>query len=159
MEDAAVRQILENAAYEMATLYYYLARRFVAAYGEGARAVIKEAIRDWGTEEGARHRSNVQAMGLSCGLENLDKGSTLPWGPIMDNDQELSAGELCITTRRCPLAEVWQEHDALDLARLYCDEVDIAKWRAFNPDIAAERPRVMTHGDDVCEFILRLNGG
>ena len=159
MEDAEVRRILENAAYEMATLYYHMARRFIEAYGERATEVIREAIRDWGTEKGTRHRSNVQSMGLATGLDNLDKGSTLPWGPIMDSDQQLSAGELRITTRRCPLADVWRGHDAFDLARLYCDEVDTAKWKAYNSDITAERPRVMTHGDDVCEFVLRLHRG
>ncbi|MCL5957945.1 MAG: hypothetical protein M1358_01295 [Chloroflexi bacterium] len=48
MDEKQHRQVLENAAYEMGTLYYFLAKNVIEAYGEGAKEVIRKGVREWG---------------------------------------------------------------------------------------------------------------
>jgi len=130
-------------------LFYHFANLLVEELGEErGRELVREAVRRFGLERGRRMRERALAEGLEPTLENFRRVSDLPevgWGgPTRES--------------YCPFAEVWFEKDALELGKLYCD-VDIWKYKGYNPHIEVERRAWILEGDDECRYDLRERRG
>ncbi|MCD6480350.1 L-2-amino-thiazoline-4-carboxylic acid hydrolase [Candidatus Bathyarchaeota archaeon] len=129
-------------------LFYHFSKVIIEELGEErGRELIREVIRRFGLERGQRMRERALSMGLEPTLENFHKVSDLPevgWGGAPRE-------------HFCPFAEVWFEKDAIELGKLYCD-VDIWKYKGYNPHIEVERKRWILEGDDECKYELRMRG-
>ncbi len=127
-------------------LFYHFSRLIIDELGEErGRELIREAIRRFGLERGRRMKKRALALGLEPTLENFGRVSDLP---------EIGWGE-APKERFCPFAEVWFEKDALELGKLYCD-VDVWKYKGYNPHIAVERKSWILDGDDECRYELTM---
>ena len=54
---------------------------------------------------------------------------------------------------RCPWALSWMEADLSQYGRLYCQEIDQALMRGFNPDLIIDVNRTQTNDGEPCEFL------
>ena len=124
-------------------LYYHFAKTLVEELGEeeGKRLILK-AVRSYGYERGRKTKEEVQKRGLGLTVENFSKFGDLP---SLGWDAE--AGKVVY----CPYAQPWLEKGAEDLGILYC-EVDIAKYKAYNPEIEVERLKSVLKGHECCEY-------
>jgi len=125
-------------------LYYHFATTLVEELGETrGKELILKAIRSYGHERGSKIKDEVQKRGLALTVENFNKFSDLPslgW--------DLDEGRKVIF---CPYAQPWLEKDFKDLGILYC-EVDIAKYKAYNPNIKVERVKSLLKDDECCKY-------
>jgi hypothetical protein len=55
---------------------------------------------------------------------------------------------------KCPWHEAWEETDLKSYGKLYCQEVDEALVRGFNPDLLIEVNTTKSEGAEHCEFIF-----
>lgn len=52
----------------------------------------------------------------------------------------------------CAWCDVWKKHHLIEYGKLYCTWVDENLLFGFNPELRLEMSKVMSHGDDLCEF-------
>ncbi|HDO21139.1 MAG: L-2-amino-thiazoline-4-carboxylic acid hydrolase [archaeon GB-1845-036] len=130
----------------MGLLYYHFAKVLIDELGEKeGKRLISLAIKNFGLDRGKMIREKALKLGLKLTPESFNKFSDLPklgWGG-MDRKSF------------CPLAEVWFEKNAVELGKLYCD-VDIYKYRGFNPKIKIKRVKWVLEGDEICKYHVTL---
>jgi len=105
---------------------------------EKAEEVIRKAVRRYGEERGGRMALRAEANGHKLSMVNY-----LAYG-------EWQPGHV----HKCPWHEAWAENDLLPYGRLYCQEVDEALVRGFNPDLEIEVNGTKSEGEKHCEFVF-----
>ena len=129
----------------MGMLYLHFAKTLISELGEaeGKRLILK-AVSSYGTERGRATRQAVDDAGLEPTLENFYKFSDLPQLGWDANEQG---------TTYCCYAEPWLKRAEEEIGQLYC-EVDIAKIKAYNPDLKIQRTKSLLEGDSFCHYII-----
>lgn len=135
-----------------ALLYYYLTKAMVEEYGEGARDVIKKAIRAFGLERGRKIAGRVTEAGLDLTIENLDKFYDMPLAEGWSPNARYEEGRKLSRTEACSFAEIWKEKKWDEIGRLYCD-VDPAIREGYNPDISFTSKENLLEGDPFCASV------
>ena len=129
----------------MGQLYLHFAKTLISDLGvEDGKRLILKAITSYGAERGRVTRQAVEEVGLKPTLENYYRFSDLPrlgW----DANEE--------GTTYCCYAEPWLKRGEEELGQLYC-EVDIAKIKAYNPNIKIRRTKSLLTGDSHCHYII-----
>jgi hypothetical protein len=54
---------------------------------------------------------------------------------------------------RCPWQRAWEDNELLPFGRLYCQEIDVALVRGFNPDLQLDVNTTLTNDHLPCEFV------
>lgn len=129
-----------------ALLYYHLTKAMVEEYGEGAKEVIRKAVRAFGLERGRNIARRVTEAGLDLTIENLDRFYDMPivqgWSP----NARFEEGRKYSRTEACSFAEVWKEKEWNEIGRLYCD-VDPAIREGYNSGISFTPKENLLEGD------------
>ena len=148
------RQAVHDIGRRIGLLHMSYARVLVDELGEEMGvALIKKAIRAYGTRVGERIRERVLALGLEPTVENFDKGSDL--SPIgFDHREVVVDGESRSQSPWCTIAELWREYDEEELGGLYC-LVDPAKMQAYDPNWTMVHTKRIPAGDECCEMAVR----
>ena len=55
---------------------------------------------------------------------------------------------------RCPWANAWNDGDLVPYGRLYCQEIDKALVRGFNPELVIDVNSTLTNDGKPCEFVF-----
>jgi hypothetical protein len=147
-------QAVEDIVRRLALLHQSYARVLVEALGEEqGTALVREAIRLYGTRVGERTRARVIARGIEPTIANMRQGSDLsPLGFV--SEEVVVEGERRTRNRRCVLAETWHEYGEDALGSLYC-LVDPAKAQAYDPAWTMVHTLKIPDGAPYCEMALR----
>ena len=155
--DETLREDLEAAramARRLALLHAAYARTLVDALGEKeGTALIRRAIRSYGTRVGERVLRQVEALGLEPTPANYARGDDLP-PDLFPSKAVQVGGEERSRSAGCVLCEIWREYGEVALGGLYCG-VDPAKMEAYNPGWTMVHTRRQPAGDPCCEFAVR----
>jgi hypothetical protein len=122
---------------------------------ERAEAVIRKAVRHYGEERGRRMALRAKANGHKLSMVNY-----LAYGEWRAEPgqqiQEIIAKvpDVVAHVHKCPWQEAWAESDTLHYGRLYCQEVDKALVRGFNPDLHIDVNGTKSDGEEHCEFVF-----
>jgi len=144
-------------ARRMALLYYFMATAIVQRLGEAeGKKLIQESVLAYGKACGSRVRDEVSSQGLSLDLGNYGRVPDLPSKGWVSEKRTMSDGQIRNVTTFCPLAATWKELGAEELGRLYC-LVDVAKFKAYRPDLCATHAKNMLDGDPYCLIDFRSN--
>ena len=139
-----------------AVLFALLARQALAFYGaESGQALIRKWVRRYGEQRG--RRMALRAMRDSKNLAMSDFLAYGEWRSATGSAlQEMieQGGEIRLRVFRCPWALAWEQSDFLDVGRLYCQEIDAALVRGFNPELRLQINSTLTNGGEWCEFIF-----
>lgn len=139
-------------ARRLALLHYHMARVLVDRFGEErGRGLVSEVIRAYGQHCGKEVGAEVDRMGRQRTPEESARVPDLPsrgWH-VDPPDREAER-----VIRFCPLAAIWEQLDAADLGRLYCN-VDQAKLEGYNPEYTCVHATNVLCGDDYCTIITR----
>jgi hypothetical protein len=65
------------------------------------------------------------------------------------------AGDVISTVSACPWAKAWNEAGLQRYGRLYCQEIDRALGRGFDPEAILEVRKTLTNDLEPCLFIFR----
>ncbi len=138
-----------------ALLYLHFSRAIISRLGEEeGKALIKQAIMEYGRECGRDVRRGVEEMGLDPTPENFHEVPDLPSRGWRRETVKVTDGRDEVRTTLCPLAVVFGEHDAEKLGRIYC-WVDQAKVQGYNDDLECVHEHNVLDGDDYCEIVIR----
>ncbi len=145
------------AARAHALLFASIARAVLQALGpeEGA-ALIRAAVRTYGEQRGRRMALRARANGHRLSVANY----------FVYGEWQVPPGEMefaftakkphaRLNVARCPWFAAWQAEGLLKYGRIYCQEVDGALVRGFNPDLVIEVKATRTNDDLPCNFLFK----
>jgi hypothetical protein len=142
------------AAEQHALLFAWVAREAVALAGEQAAApALRAAVRRYGEERG--HRMALRARQDGQPLSMAVYLSYREWDVPARAMQQTGAprgSALYAETRRCPWATVWQKEGLTNYGRYFCEEIDSALVRGFNPELIIDVHGTRTSGSRSCRF-------
>jgi len=140
-----------------ALLFALIARQVITRYGgQKGPPALRKAIRRYGEQRGRRMALRAQANGDELTMTNfLIYGE---WRAVTDGGQQERMEEqsdLRVLVQRCPWDETWKEANLLPYGRYYCQEIDAALLRGFNPDLLIEVNQTLSNDGLPCEFVYR----
>ena len=139
-----------------AVFFALLARAVLVHCGdEKGEAVTRGVVRRYGEQRGWRMRLRAQKDG-----EPLTMLNYMAYGEWRAREGE-SEQRMAETTPdaysyvdRCPWNQAWVESDLLQYGRLYCQEIDQALVRGFNPQLKLDVLSTLSNDQKPCEFIF-----
>ena len=140
-----------------AILFALIARQVFTRYGEEkGLPALRKAIRRYGEQRGRRMALRAQANGDQLTMTNfLVYGE---WRSVTGSGQmervEEQAG-IRMTVQRCPWEAAWKAAGLLPYGRYYCQEIDAALLRGFNPELLIEVNQTLPNEGLPCEFFYR----
>jgi len=138
-----------------AILFALMAKYITQFFKEDGELIIRAAIRHYGEQRGSRMamRAKVDGKNLSF-LDYLVYGEWEPSDPAATQSvTKEEYPDLKTIVKKCPWNSAWLEFDLLEYGRLYCQEIDKALVKGFNPQLTIEVSHTMTNLGDTCEFI------
>jgi hypothetical protein len=138
-----------------ALLFAWIAQAVVERVGvQRGEAIICKATRQYGYQRGRRMALRAQANKHARSMLNYIAYSEYRTTP---GAFELKIIERTpharIQTPSCPWYSAWKENGLLAVGRLYCNEIDSALVRGFNPELRVEVIATLTSGATRCEFV------
>lgn len=122
---------------------------------ERAQEIVKRAVRRYGEERGHRMSLRAKANG-----HRLDMVNYLAYGEWRadpgETQQEVRerTPHVHVHAHKCPWYEAWKAYDLLQYGKSYCQEVDEALVRGFNPELRIDVKGTLAEGEDYCDFMF-----
>lgn len=137
-----------------AMLFAWLAQEATSRFGEDGKAAILDGVRRYGEQRGGRMAERARADGHPNDVLGFLLYGELPLAETT-NEMNLThrTPHVEVHAARCDWCDAWRERDVLESGRLYCQEIDYALMRGFNPDFRFEVDGTMSGGAPVCRFI------
>jgi hypothetical protein len=140
-----------------AVLFALIARQVLTRYGEQkGLPALRKAIRRYGEQRGRRMALRAQANGDELTMTNFlvyGEWQSVTGGGKME--RLVDQADIRQTVLRCPWEAAWKETGLLPYGRYYCQEVDAALLRGFNPDLRIDVNQTLANDGLPCEFIYR----
>jgi len=138
-----------------AILFALIARQVITRYGDEAGVTcLRKALRRYGEQRGRRMAMRALANGDALTMFNFlvygEWRNATAGGEIERAEDET---DIRMTIRRCPWADAWIETELLQYGRYYCQEIDAALLRGFNPQLRIEVSATLSNEGTPCEFI------
>jgi hypothetical protein len=131
-------------------LFCSVAEEIINQFGDKGRDAIIQAVKKYGEERGRRIAKLVKSLGKELSLKNffiyidLDIRKTAKYRPkIVD-------GKAVVVIRECVFCNGCKEWNKLEYGKIYCEHIDTAVLKGYNPDLVIEVPSILTRGDDRC---------
>ena len=153
MQDAKTREAF--TAQHHALLFAWIARETIARVGEEvASPVLCAAVRRYGEQRGRRMALRAQQDGqpLSMATCLSYREWEVPAGEMQQTGVPWR-GDLRVQVRRCCWATTWQQEGLTEYGKYYCQEIDKALVRGFNPELVVDVKGTRTNGSRMCELV------
>jgi hypothetical protein len=139
-----------------AVLFALLSRSAITHLGvENGEKTIHEAVRCYGEQRGRRMALRAQRDGEPLTMLNYMAYGEWRTEP---GESEQRSEEMVPHARsfsdRCPWQQAWVESDLLRYGRLYCQEIDQALARGFNPALRLDVLSTLSNDGRPCEFVF-----
>jgi hypothetical protein len=131
-------------------LFCTISEVIVSRFGEKGKEAMVEAVKKYGEERGKRIAKLVKSQGKELNLENFfiygdfDSRANLTYSP------NLVEGNLEICVTECPFDKGCKEWGKREYGKIYCEYVDKAILKGYNPNLVLEVLSNMTKGDEKC---------
>jgi hypothetical protein len=156
-----LREPIEVFGDMYAKLYIYMAKELVEAFGKEGEEALKSALVEFGHDRGQELRRIHEDLGIPISVKSLFEYYDLPGDQrFRRNPIKLSENVRYSQTLVCPYQELWRKivPDSLDLWPIYCDTVHQAIFESYLEDIVCELPKLLTKGDEYCQFEVYRKG-
>ncbi len=139
-------------------LFATLAITVIEEFGEAGRNAVVRAVERFGEERGKRIAAVVRSAGRDLTFANF-----LIFTDLDTSDLEmipsLEDGELRLEISSCPFATACRDWGMGEAGRLYCEHVDAAIMRGYNPQLfETVALQSLTAGADKCILVYRATG-
>ena len=141
-----------------AVLFALIDRHTIQNVGtKEGEAVIRRAIQQYGNERGKRMAIRARADGQELTMTNyLVYGEWQPSGLTETQSSiEDTYPDVRMRVTICPWNNAWIEYDLLQYGRIYCQEIDDALVKGFNPELTIEMDKTLSNQGQPCEFVYR----
>lgn len=144
-------------------MFYFFAKVCIDKHGIEGEKVIRQAIRNYGTERGKRMRGIAEGNGWPIDLQTLFNHGDLISDPrfIYDDQFQVLEPEVyhakCV---RCPNAEMWSALEGKELGTplkygsIYCEEIHHYLYGQFDSAVQVNLCETLTNGGDHCHFYI-----
>lgn len=133
-------------------LFSTIAEEVITQFGDEGRKAIGEAVKKFGEERGRKIAKLVKSLGKELTLTNFYIYGDLDGGQITKSKLKIVDGNVEVLIRDCMFCNTSRDWDKLEYGKIYCEYVDQAIIKGYNPDIILEIPMTMTGGDNKCHF-------
>lgn len=154
-----------RAQFMWVALFYYLTKVCRDEHGSMGEGVMRQAVREFGTERAYRKRQRADALGMAPNLVTMSKIVDLYSDPRFDFGKQVSNAtpeEKIIQVYTCPNSNIWarlegkRAGDPLAIGSIYCEEVHHYLYGMFDPSIQMNLCEILTKGDALCNFRLNM---
>lgn len=154
-----------KAQFLWVSLFYFMAKVCIDEYGVQGEKVIRQAVRDLGTERAVRKRQRSDQLELEPDLVSMTKVIDLYGEPRFSFGKQVSEAkpeEKIIKVYTCPNCNIWarlegkKSGDYLDIGSIYCEEVHHYLYGKYDPAIQVNLCEILTKGDALCNFRLNM---
>lgn len=138
------------------TLYYFLGKAFVDAFGTEGEDALRKAVRDYGHYRARFNRERHEALDLPINLMTMSSFGDMPNDSLSSEGRVVEANFSKSTVTGCTLFRTWKSFGDNQIGRIYCDEVHFPLFCGYDADISLEMPAYFTKGDDHCFFRMKF---
>jgi len=137
-----------------AMTFAWLAQETIHRFGADGEKTILEGIRRYGERRGGRMAARARADGRPNDVSGYLLYGELRFGET-DNEFQVvqKTPYLEVHTKQCAWHSTWSKRGMLEYGRLYCQEIDCAIIRGFNPGFRFEVDGTLTNGAPYCRFL------
>lgn len=117
---------------------------------------FRKAIRRYGEERGRRMALRAQTDGKELTMLNyLIYGEcSVNTAEMVQKTEQNNHNNMRMLVERCPWQAAWMEDELIEYGRLYCQEIDLALVRGFNPELHLDVLKTQTNDRQPCDFIF-----
>lgn len=118
--------------------------------------LIRKAIRRYGEERGSRMARRALSYGKELSMVNyLIFGEWVAArGEVQQRLEPNNHNNLRMLVERCPWHAAWMQDDLVEYGSLYCQEIDLALLRGFNPELHLDVLKTQTNDHQACDFVF-----
>lgn len=137
-----------------AVLYGLLAKNTRISCGELSDKILESAVTAYGKERGLRAAKRCVSDGKELsGANFILYGEWDDPRGVSKNERDTSNPWLKTRMTTCGWYEAWKKYDLLEHGRTYCSWVDESLLHGFSPALRLKMPKILSSGDDCCEFL------
>jgi len=133
-----------------AQMFCTLAEEVISRFGDEGRDAVAEAVKRFGEERGRRIAELVKSLGKPLDLKNFFIYSDFDSRGNLTYSVNIVDGDVEITVTECPFAKGCRDWGKEEYGSIYCEHIDKAVLRGYNPSLVLEVPENMTKGDKRC---------
>lgn len=141
-----------------AKLFANVAKAVIDKYGEEAREVIKEGVRALGEERGKDIARRAEVLGETNEIENYLTNYDMERSELFEYETINKDEEIEQNFTKCVFADQWQKDGMEEYGALYCEMIDPAIAKGFNPNLEVVHDKHFFK-DGVCHFCFYMKKG
>jgi hypothetical protein len=153
-------QDIQFTAHHHALLFSSIAKSVICCLDEEkGEILIRKAVRKYGQQRGKRMALRAEKNGHDLTFANY-----FAYGEweVPKNEMDFKLVERNPHARlnvfKCPWYVIWKENNLLDYGRYFCQEIDAALVKGFNPGLEMEISSTRTNDGVPCDFIFKDAG-
>ena len=131
-------------------LFCTISLEIINQFGDKGKNALAEAVKKYGEERGKRIADLVKSLGKEPSLKSFFIYGDLDSSSILKFKPKIIDGNVEIVIRDCVFCNGCKEWDKLEYGKIYCEYIDTAVLKGYNPNLIIEVPSVMTKGAKKC---------
>ncbi|MDQ0256808.1 hypothetical protein J2S74_004230 [Evansella vedderi] len=140
----------------MAKLFAQVTKAVVDVYGEKGKDAIREGVRTFGEERGNGIAHRAAHMGEKNTIDNYLSNYDMGRSELFEFENIFKENVIEQTFTKCPFGEQWAKDGMHEYGILYCEMIDPAVAKGFNPKFEVEHEEyVLKEGR--CTFKFKLD--
>jgi hypothetical protein len=152
------RLMLQREGMVAAILYYSLAKAVIKKFGQNGKTIITSALTEIGRRRGSELRNKLQKVNAEITWDNIwdnfDLGYKYGWK--IDCQADPDRGFYISEIRYCPMAEIWNEYEDLEIGSRYCDITYETMFEKLIPGAQVNLVSCLSKMEDRCRLEIRL---
>lgn len=133
-----------------ARLFCTLTEEVISQFGEKGKETIIKAVEKFGERRGQEIAEIVKSLGKELTLKNYFIYSTFDGDQTTKYKINIVDGNVELIIRQCVFCDGCKDWDKLEYGKIYCDYIDDAILKGYNPKLNIEVPNMLTKGDNRC---------
>lgn len=133
-----------------AKMFCTVAEEVITQFGDDGKEAIIKAVKKYGERRGREIAELVKSLGKELTLKNYFIYSTFDARQTTKYKPKIVDGNVEVVIRQCVFCEGCKDWDKLEYGEIFCDYIDEAILRGYNPKLKFEIPSSLTRGDRRC---------
>ena len=133
-----------------ARLFCTLTEEVISQFGEKGKETIIKAVEKFGERRDQEIAEIVKSLGKELTLKNYFIYSTFDGDQTTKYNINIVDGNVELIIRQCVFCDGCKDWDKLEYGKIYCDYIDDAILKGYNPNLKIEVPSMLTYGDKRC---------
>ncbi len=152
--EAAVKA-LKRTTRIFAGRYLTLAQEITRAFDGQGEEVLCNGLRIWAHKRGQMLRQQHQSLSLQISPTTLFNYFDIPYQFLWEAKEITNDQAYNLEIKHCPLAEVWQDLNDIELGHIYCKETYPAIIESYGLKSKFSLLQCICRGDDKCRFEIK----